>query len=121
MIVVAAPAADPATIHLEMVGLSMCLSIHRPTMIQLCILNAFSGMMPNVRDTTPGRRERGREEGGKEVGRGREDGGKKEGIRKGGRERRKEGGRETVAPVQIASIRSCTNLTQMKTQHIFTL
>ncbi len=58
MMVVAAPAAAPATSHLLMVGCSKCDSMYRPTMIHPCILNAFSGIIPNVRDTTPAKGER---------------------------------------------------------------
>ena len=53
MMVVAAPAAAPAMSHLLMVGSSKRDSMNRPTMIQPCILKAFSGMIPNVRDTRP--------------------------------------------------------------------
>ena len=53
IIVVAAPAAAPATIHLLIVGSSNLDSMKRPTIIHPCILKAFSGMIPNVRDTTP--------------------------------------------------------------------
>ena len=55
MSVVAAPAAAPATIHLLYVGCSKFLSIRRPTMIHPCIFRAFSGMIPIVRLTRPGR------------------------------------------------------------------
>ena len=51
--VVAAPAAAPATSHLLIVGSSNFDSMNRPTMIQPCILKAFSGIMPNVREITP--------------------------------------------------------------------
>ena len=57
MILVAAPAADPATSHLAKVGSSKFLSMNLPTMIQHCILKAFSGIIPNVRDTTPTERQ----------------------------------------------------------------
>jgi len=53
MMVVAAPAAEPATSHLVMVCSSKFLSMNRPTIIQLCILKAFSGMIPKVREITP--------------------------------------------------------------------
>ena len=53
MIVVAAPAAAPAASHFKIPGSSKFRSMNLPTMIQPCILKAFSGMMPNVRDTRP--------------------------------------------------------------------
>ena len=66
MMVVAAPAADPANIHFKMVGRSN-ISVYHPTIFHPCILKAFSGIIPIVRGTSPeegrGRRQRGRGEG----------------------------------------------------------